>query len=372
MIRTTGVAGKYFDGASARAHRVTVRLDARDGVQGLVIDGAGDAPLFWPLEALREVGDQARDEGIVLHPVGQSAARLVLPHGEAEAVIRAVAPKLSRREVSRTMWRRLALWGGGAVASVVLILFAIIPALSDTLATMIPPERERALGRQALNQIGRFLGGEGSEAMTCTRPDGHAALQKMVARLTREHHAGQPLDVRVFRHPMVNAFAVPGGHVVLFEGLIAAAESPEEVAGVLAHEIGHVAHRDPTRLALRTAGSVGILGMVFGDFAGGALALVLAQRLMAADYTQAAEAAADAFAHEMLGAAGLPTLPFANFFLRLRAEHGDTEGLLSHLASHPDLASRAERAQAADRIGPEGFEPVLTQAEWAALRAICR
>ena len=62
----------------------------------------------------------------------------------------------------------------------------------------------------------------------------------------------------VRQHKTINAFAVPGGNVVLFEGLLDAARSPEEVAGVLGHEVGHVMNRDPMRLNLRSAGSVGI------------------------------------------------------------------------------------------------------------------
>ncbi|MCP5086498.1 MAG: M48 family metallopeptidase, partial [Rhodobacteraceae bacterium] len=305
-----------------------------------------------------------------LQHVDDDLARLIVPHGHAEDVIREISGNLGKRRVQKGMIRKLVFWVGGAVASVALIMFVILPSMADQLAKMIPPEREAALGRTALRQIERYmLGSENS--LGCTSPKGLHALQKMTTRLTVQADIPYDLNVQVFNHPMVNAFAVPGGNVVLFEGLLKAADTPEEVAGVLAHEIGHVVHRDPTRLTLRSAGSVGILGMVFGDFAGGFFALVLAEQLISASYAQDAEAGADAYAHDALAAAGLPSQPFAGFFLKLKDKYGDSDGLMSHLASHPDLVGRAAAAEAADAVGEGGFEAVLTEAEWADLKGVC-
>ena len=362
--------GKYFDGASARQHRVLVHRDHLHGTEVLVIRPESGADIIWPVSELREVTDQARDEGIVLRQGQDGIARLILPHGPAEDIIRAIAPNLGKVKVSRSKFRQLALWSCGAVASVVIIMVVILPSLANQLATMIPPEKEAALGRTALTQISTFLGGDEAE-MTCESPAGSAALRKMTARIVGEAEVPYDLKVKVFDHEMINAFAVPGGQVVLFRGLIDAAQSPEEVAGVLGHEVGHVVHRDPTRLMLRSAGSVGILGMVFGDFAGGALALVLAEQMISAKYSQQAETGADVFAHERLAAAGLPANSFAQFFITLREEHGDTAGFMSHLASHPDLQGRADAARAADVIGDGRFTPVLTAQEWRALQNIC-
>lgn len=164
----------------------------------------------------------------------------------------------------------------------------------------------------------------------------------------------------VRQHKTINAFAVPGGNVVLFEGLLDAARSPEEVAGVLGHEVGHVMNRDPMRLTWRSAGSVGILGMVFGDFAGGFMALVLTEKLISARYAQDAESGADEFAHGLMADAKLPSASFAEFFKTLKDKHGDQKGLMSHLASHPDLDGRALAAVAADVVDDASYDPVLT------------
>jgi Zn-dependent protease with chaperone function len=236
---------------------------------------------------------------------------------------------------------------------------------------MIPADKEIALGQQTLIQIEKLQGGTGAGSLTCTNPEGLAALKKMSDRLAAQADIPYPLNLRVFRSDVLNAFAVPGGQIVLFDGLLQAAGSPEEVAGVLGHEIGHVVRRDPIRLTLRSAGSIGILGLLFGDFAGGAVILIVTERLIQASYSQEAEAAADLFATSILADAGLPSAPLGNFFDTLMTRYGQRTGMMTHLASHPDLAARKAAALAADTIGDGPFTPVLEAGEWAALKRIC-
>ena len=108
-----------------------------------------------------------------------------------------------------------------------------------------------------------------------------------------------------------------------------------------------------------------------GDFAGGALVLAVTEAVMNASYQREAEAGADKFAIATLSAAKLPTRPFADFFLRIRAAHGEAGGLFSHIASHPELAVRARAAREADQIGDKPYAPALTDNQWIALRQIC-
>ena len=360
-------SGKFFDGKTAQTHEVSVEITRTE-----IRIAQGTKTIKWPVSEVKALSDQARRQGIVLERADQSEERLVLPDNNIAGHLEENLPDLFKRQVSSKMKRRVLFWGGGAVASVFLILFVIIPLLANTLATFIPVQREVAMGNFTIKQIENlFVSAKKGQPKTCTTPQGQAALDKMIARLTPHFENPYPASVRVMRSPMVNAFAAPGGHVVLFDGLLKDAESPEEVAGVLAHEYGHVINRDPTRLGLRKAGSAGILGLVFGDFAGGFAALALAEAVMNADYSQEAEIEADQFSHEVFAAAGLPSRRLGDFFARLEAEHGDVEGLLAYIASHPELKGREAAAIQADIIGDKTFEPVLTSLEFAALKRIC-
>ncbi|MDU8909643.1 M48 family metallopeptidase [Aestuariicoccus sp. MJ-SS9] len=353
-----------FDGQSAAPQAAMARVD--EEARCLSVEIGGAVRLTWPLADIREVPDQARRDILVIRHRDDPLARVILQD-------RALLPRLPEadRAAPVTGRRRLALWAMAAIASVALIVGVLVPRMADQLANYIPPEGERALGEVTLNQIREALGDSGVAPVPfCTNEAGLAGLRRVEARLADQLDLQHDLTVSVLDHDMVNAFALPGGYVVLFRGLIDAAEAPDEVAAVLAHEVGHVVSRDPTRHALRSAGSIGVLGLLFGDFAGGAMVLVLAERLIEAQYSQEAETGADAFAHDLLLSAGLAPEALGRMFERLRARGGEPEGLLAHLMSHPALADRIAEARAAT---PAGFTatPVLDAAEWAAFRNIC-
>ena len=354
----------YFDGMTAAPQPVRLGID--EGLGQLVATGEGVA-LRWPLPEIREVPDQGGADILVLRLRDDPVQRLVLPD-------RSLTPRLPHRtrRAPVTQRGRLAFWAMAALASVALIIFVLVPRMADQLATFIPPEGERALGEVTLDQIRAALDETGlAPTAFCDDPRGTAALRKMEARLSAAMPEPQELSVHVLDHDMVNAFALPGGYVVFFRGLIDAAETPEEIAAVFAHEIGHVVSRDPTRHALRSAGSIGVLGLLFGDFAGGAVVLFLAERLIEAQYSQGAEAAADVFAHDLLARAGIRPDALADMFERFRAMGGEAEGFVAHFLSHPELGDRIDAARTAT---PEGFAatPVLSAADWADLQAICR
>jgi beta-barrel assembly-enhancing protease len=356
----------FFDGDSAVVRRVAVTLDPAS----LVIAPAEGTPFRWPLADLRAIPDQATARTLVLTSATHPLARLHLADATLRREIAARAPALRKGQPVRGRGR-IAAWAMAAVASVALIIFVLVPTMANQLAEILPPEGEKALGDATLDQIRSALDQSGLEGLaTCDAAAGRAALDRLTARITDGVDLPYELTVTVLDHEMVNAFALPGGHIVFFRGLLEEAESAEEVAAVFAHELGHVIARDPARGALRTAGSIGVLGLLFGDFAGGAAVLFLVERLIEASYSQGAEASADAFAHDRLRAVDLPPGALATFFDRLRAEHGDAEGFVAHFLSHPQLGDRIARAEAAG-AGQGGTRPALDAGDWAALRTIC-
>lgn len=359
-----------FDGVTANARRAELVMDDRgdEGRGALIVALPGRDPTVWPLSEIRAVPDQAGGDMTVLRHRDDPLLRLVVTDAEARRIVAARASRLYRRPRAQGKGRLLA-WGLGAVASVALIVGLLVPVMADQLARYLPPDGERALGDATLAQIRRALDETGmGEVPTCDGAPGLAALGIMEARLTEDAVLPYPLRVHVLDHEMVNAFALPGGHVILFRGLIEAAEEPDEVAAVLAHEIGHVAARDPTRMALRSAGSIGVLGLLFGDFAGGAVVLFLVERLIDASYSREAEAQADRYAQDLMVEADLDPQALARMFERFAEQGGEMPGVLEHFASHPEILQRIEDARAAPA---GGTGPILSPPQWAALRAIC-
>ncbi|PSL13285.1 M48 family metallopeptidase [Shimia abyssi] len=359
-----GALGAFFDGQSAQAHAVRLSIDE---TRAELVIAWGNTEVRWPLAEIRAVPDQAEQGDLVLMWPGAPLERLMTD--ESRIAVR--CPELRKPVVKVSRWR-IATWANAALASVALIILVLVPRMADQLATFIPPAGEKALGDATLERVRSSLDGTGvGQLALCDAPEGRAALDKMTARLTAGYELATPLDVHVLDQKMINAFALPGGHIVLVDGLIQAAETPEALAAVIAHEVGHVVGRDATRHALRSAGSIGVLGLLFGDFAGGALVLFLTEQLIQANYSQSAESTADSFAHEMLSKAGVSPAALGDMFEGFRKRFGDNDGIVAHFVSHPSLGDRIDAAHRAIQTDMQ-VRPILGDTAWQALRNICR
>jgi predicted Zn-dependent protease len=184
-----------------------------------------------------------------------------------------------------------------------------------------------------------------------------------------------PLDVRVVRRPEANAITLPGGYIYVFAGLVDRARTPDELAGVIAHEVGHVANRDGTRTVIGAAGLSLLLGVLLGDFFGGGATMIAAQTVLQTSHTREVEAAADGYAVGLMSGIGGDAHALGRILLRMA---GTTHSGPMILHDHPDTEKRVAAIEAmappptADiRNGGGPHRPLLEQAEWAALRNIC-
>lgn len=214
-------------------------------------------------------------------------------------------------------------WGGGALAS----------SLTPLLSTGV----DRTLGEAAARQI--EIG-----QRECPNP----AAKKYVEALAQPllEAAGEPpfeFHFRVTDDPSVNAFALPGGFVTVQRGLLEAAETGEEVAGVLAHEIQHALLRHGTRRMLRQLGARSLLWLVTGGSDLHTLARS-AGYLAELDYDRDQESEADREGLELLVRAGIDPRGLATFFERLEGESAAPPELLS---THPDPGNRARAVREA-------------------------
>lgn len=385
---TTSGTGVFFDGQTSRRQDVHVALEPA----ALAILRPDGSPLeTWPQGELRELAGPP--ELLRLgRERGSGLARLEIRDPALAAAVRAAAPRLKAAHAEeRGTTRRVVLWSLAAVVSVTLFAFYGVPALADRLAPLLPWTVDQRMGEIADRQIralfpiepgGDFACGEGSE-----EKPGREALDRLAQRLSEAAALPVPIRVVAVRSDFVNALALPGGTIYLFDGLIEKAKSVEEIAGVLAHEIGHVAHRDGTRRALQAGGSSLLFGFVLGDVVGGTAAITIARVLSEASYSRAAETDADSYAVGLMGRIGADPRPLGQFLARLaddepeptagaRPEPGTeieiergADPLGRWIASHPESADRRRRIDAAAGDGP--FAPAADQADFLAIQRIC-
>jgi len=347
-----------MDGRTAARHAVEIRIEPT-GIEILGEDGVSFAR--WPIAVLRPAGEWFRDGPYRLASASAPGARLESDDPAFRDALRARSPRLRRGGALGMRPGRLIVGIGLSVAVGVAAVVYGIPLLAGPIAALVPPEWERALGEQVANEMLR-----GKTA--CAAAPGRAALDRLTARLAAVAETPFDITVRVADVDAVNAFAAPGGEIVVFRGLLDFAKSGDEVAGVLAHEIGHVVERHAIKAVVRAAGVSFVSQVLVGD-SSGLLALLggAGELFLSLSYSRAAEAEADARALALLRAARIDAAPLAAFFKRLDGLPGRLPESLAFLSTHP---TNDARAAFAETNGAPGV-PALSPRDWRALKAIC-
>ena len=362
----------FMDGQTATKHTVTVHYDPF--TRHLVIKaGDGHTHAGWPVGDIRRYKDQAgAGLSLCLAATHGSTARLTLTEDAVIAALSQHLPRLDHADMQTGTWRKIVVWTIGAAAAMGLMIFVIVPALAGALTPLIPPEKEAIIGRSVLRQLEYFFDDRDTRGdWFCTDPKGQAALDKMLTHLAKGEEFPYTLNVHVVDHDMFNAFALPGGQMVIMRGLLDRADNAEQIAGVLAHELAHVAYRDPIEQALRAAGTAGLLSLMFGDATGATIVTIVGENLINANYSRAVERRADQYALARMRATNLSPEAFAGFFDLIIEEYGDGADTMGWFSTHPASTDRAANARAALE-GGRTYGQVLGVDEWDSLRQICR
>ena len=333
-----------------------------DGVQ-VTLGGENDRLVFFAHENFPKASIFTGDQRILDHPAFAQNATLA----RARDRIR------TRRFVSRCVTFGFL---GFLLAGIAGLFFAKDPMVKGV-ARQVPAEWERKLGDAAFAEVSR-----GSKRIT------DAAVQKQLDRLAAPLLAVVPQDryqfkLHIIEDASLNAFALPGGNVAFHTGLLLAADTPEEILGVLAHELSHVTGQHGVMAIVQSLGLYAIATTFFGDASG--LAAVLVEHapfLLTQKFSRDHEREADEQGFRYLEAAKLNPRGLITFFEKMRREEeklkgqipgGEALDALSFLSTHPATAERMARLEQLLAASPrkDGFAAVDLdfKAFQAALRA---
>jgi Zn-dependent protease with chaperone function len=340
----------YFDGLSARAKSVLITV-ATGTNPTLCIDSEGAGLTF----SLAEIDIQAK--------LGAAKRIIELPNGGRLEAFDISELEKAKPSTANTFWAALHYLEnhlGWVVASLVVTIFAGwlflqfgIPKLAEHVVMATPPSMEASLGEQVLKGLDSRAG-YFSPAKT-EKAQQHkilAALKNLCGALN--NCPAYRLKFRSGGAIGANAFALPGGIMVVTDELVALSKNETEVVAVLAHELGHVQKRHAFRQSIQSVMSGLILAAITGDVS--SMASGLSGVLLQMRYSRAHEAEADTFALNALQKACLPPKAFADILQRLEdqdkalnsAEPKDTSpesqqesnSISEMLSSHPDMQSR--------------------------------
>lgn len=372
----------YFDGQRAGGETVRIRIEADQ----LFIEREDGTELgHWPLSAIEQHPAGARG-GLRLSAPGIGDERLIVTDESAIAALRAEAPQLFRARGGALRLAKQTIVLAAVTTAVVGGLYLGVPRAAEAIVPFIPPETEKKVGAQIYRSTGDMWG-------FCTAEEdqpGLAVVHGLAKRLLASQDVTSQPTVDVANVDMINAFALPGGHVVLTRGLIEKAESPDEVAGVLAHELGHVVERHAMIGMVQDFGLNLLLTLVLGGGSHSGEWIVNSGATLASlSYSRRLETRADERGIDMLEASGISPIGFARFFERLDPLKGDpnadekgsgdkgtgdkgesaaVSSVAAIWSTHPPSPIRAERAR---HTRLTDAAPSLTDADWALVRQIC-
>ena len=326
------LAVDYFDGRSARSMPVHIRIEGSElRIEGDAID------LRLPLREVRWPERTRHGARIAqLRPGGALQAR---DPAQWDAWLQAGGVRESAIVGAQQSWR----WVLASVALLVLgigVLFTWgVPWMARGVVALIPPSIDARVGESTLASIdGQLLQPSTLSAPRQARL--RAAFESALAALPPESVSAHQV---LFRRSRIgpNAFALPGGSIVLTDELVELMQDDSAVlTGVLAHELGHVRQRHGMRLLVQVGAMGALASLVLGDFSSllAAAPVLLGQ----AAYSRDAEREADAEAVRVLHAARISPEVMVTLFERLAEKRGDgaANGLGVAIASHPADAAR--------------------------------
>lgn len=359
------VRALYNDGHSAVSHRVTVAVDA----SGLAIMAADERKIsMWPAAGLE----------LVERPIGRSPFRLGCGGAAprltfAASVIESFGeyyPGLELRHApGMRAWLQMVGWAAGALMFSIAGWLLAAPVLAQAVAAMVPDSAKARLGIQLAGQAVASIAerdGRSYDDMFCYDEASAASLQRLFAILAQ----GQAADVRFGLLAIDSAqpelFALPGGQIVMSGALPDQAGGAEALAGLMAHEIGHIARDHPTQTLLLRDPVAVLFSLLPPDGSSAAFDASLANQFLRHGYRDSKEEEVEEFALNLLNGIGVVAEPYAVY----RAAGVDASDVPADPVTrmHPVTEDSAAMLQE----GGVGRLLALDPDQWQALRQLCR
>ncbi len=359
-------SAQYSDGQISRF----VSVDVQAVAEGLLFSLPGGQLVCWPLCDIVPV-DNWRERPLRLKRYPDTSERLTINASQAtDDLVRII-----RRRGSP--WLKGDRYTACCIVSVALLLlcatwiYSMGAGTTRMLASLVPRHVEQQLGVHSMNYVVPMLAAD-DPPVWCSSSQGDRALSQLQLMLAMPR---DEYTLKVLRSGMINAFALPGGTIILTSALLGDMQHPDELLGVLAHEQRHIMGQHGVRGYIRATGW-GFLGQILGpmDMLGDA-----AQALLWLHFSREDEEDADKGAVQALHGLGVSSLGLQRFILRHDARQGEDPGrvtgmdLQNYLSTHPDARQRVQAIQAQyEALGavPPQRESV-SAALWEDLRGMC-
>jgi len=358
--------GYYLDGQTAEKRDAVVWVE----ITGLAIDLPGGIRLSWSYSEIHQNLDFSDPGQIRLEKGKPIPETVVVPREAFFIALKRTFPgrRLPFHDFAPPskglIWALFA--GLGTVGIIASLYLWGTPLLSTWAASRVPISWEESLGRSVVESLAPV-------PARCSDSGPVLFIQEIVDTLSASlPERPYKFQVIVMDVAEVNAFAAPGGSIVIFRGLLEKVQTTEELAGVLSHEMQHILHRHSTRRLLEQAS----LGLLFGVIVGDTNSAVNigkegAGLLGALHYGRQFEEQADAEGMRLILTAGIDPRGMISFFEKIQKEDRKTTAIPAYFSTHPSPESRIEKLKIlAGESGNQGFRS-LPPYDWKKIQGSC-
>ncbi|ASZ09940.1 M48 family metallopeptidase [Chitinophaga pendula] len=345
--------GKYYDSASDRTVDATIAINAHELKISLPSPQGQPRFVIWHWNAVKNAGSVPG--GYRLRYPGYPEQHITV----ADVVFPDVAAYFLQHARKRRYSPALIIGCilAAFAAIIAAVYFWLIPFIAVKIADQVPVSYEEDLGNQSYEAI-------------IKQYTPQQETSQLLNDFFRTMAVPSPYNIRitVVKDTVANAFALPGGHIIVYDRLIHDMQHYEELAALLSHEFAHIQLKHTTRSIFRSVGSYAFISILFGDLSGiGAVIVENANSLKGLQYSRSLEKEADGYGLQILEKRQISPDGFIQLFQTLQKQSSSQP--TEWLSSHPDLEKRAAyiKQQAANNYNSAG-NPAL-QAIWTRIKS---
>ncbi|MBI5561536.1 MAG: M48 family metallopeptidase [Deltaproteobacteria bacterium] len=352
--------GYYYNGLTAERHGVTVSL----GATSIRIVKADRTVIDWPFAEVT-LNHRINADGTARLERGRETLAVGGPAFLTAFKTASPAHSSSLRNAGaakRGAWITALILG--AVPVIAALYLWIIPLAASYAALHVPPAWEERLGESIVLEFT-------ASSPECNNPEATAQVSAIITILDA---AAKPhpytFKAHIIKNRMVNALAAPGGHIIIFTGLLERAGTPEELAGVLSHEMQHVLRRHATKSIFQNLSTYMLITLATGG-SGNAAGIV--NTFANLRYSRMNEREADEEGLRLLMKAGIDPDGMAAFFKKLEETRAKYPSALAYLSTHPATGDRVNYLEAEIKTRPFKVKaaPLLEGVDWQKAALAC-
>jgi len=355
----------YIDGKSPLRYDANITL-TRDSLRIQILNT--NETVNWLYSDIKQVKDIYSKDEVHLKYGDELQQILIIKDHRFISSLKKISPQYTKKfkRSGSDKWIKIVAYTFIAIAVLAVLMHRwIVPALTNYVVNKFPVSWEEKIGQTFITHFATGFG-------VCEESQLHGQIDIIINKLVETlNKTNYKYNVTIVDGKLVNAFALPGGEIVIFHGLIEKSKRPEEVAGVLAHEIQHIEQRHFAKILVKELSLGILLTLIIGDSQVLGTVLNSANTLRSLAYQRSEESSADAEGLKMLIKAEIDPKGMIDFFEIIKNEHGNTEEVSEYFSTHPDTGDRIGKLD--NMIKGSSFKPekLLPDVNWEETKMLC-